>query len=109
MRRKEALLLLGLDKAVVTLTPEIINEAFRAAARANHPDGASKPGLDPAIDLRDSPQADMAALTSAKKTLLGDVVQRDFTCTLCGGGGKVRHGMGWRACVACKGTGERRP
>lgn len=96
MTRDEALKLLKLDACAANLTEAIITRAWRGALIANHPDTAAA-GVP--VDY----------LTTAKKMLLADVSERNITCTLCAGRGKVRHGMGTRACVACKGTGDRRP
>lgn len=110
--RDLALRALGLNKAVVPLTAEIVHEAFRAAVKASHPDleiRRADPEARKHIDLRDSPVVDMDALTKAKEFLLrnlGD--EADSACKLCSGRGSLPSGMGWRQCVACKGAGVSR-
>src|SRR5579863_726918 len=100
MRQSEARKLLGLDSAVAGLTPEIIIEAFRAAAKAGHPDSADYSA--------DHHIHNMNALTTAKKTLLDSLSGADFSCKLCGGSGMVRGRMGLVQCGPCKGTGDKR-
>lgn len=95
MKRDEALKLLGLEKCVTTLTPEIVQTAFRRAVVENHPDKGGE-------------ATNIGVYQTAKKVLLDNLVDADSTCKLCGGLGTVRGTMGHRACVACSGTGVRR-
>jgi hypothetical protein len=99
MDRKKALELLGLDSAVPDLTHDIVLEAFRARAKMAHPDTASESNLT---------HFDAHALTVAKKVLLESLQGTDLCCRLCKGRGMVRASMGFRRCVACHGTGERK-
>lgn len=99
MKRDEALKLLGLESAVPSLTPEIVGAAFRAKVKLVHPDSTGETNVThQSIDL----------LTKARKVLLESLDGTDLCCRLCSGRGSVRSGMGWRKCVACKGTGGRR-
>jgi hypothetical protein len=99
MERKKALELLGLGSAVPDLTAGIVLEAFRAKAKLAHPDTASESNLT---------HFDAHALTLAKKVLLESLQGTDLCCRLCAGRGMVRAVMGFRRCVACHGTGERK-
>lgn len=99
MLRAEALKILGLDDA--TVTAQSVAEAFRAKAKQSHPDTASRGESNVTL-----PTMDM--LTKARKVLLESLDGTDLCCRLCVGRGMVRSGMGWRRCVTCKGTGERR-
>lgn len=102
MNRVEALKLLGLDKAIPDLTSEIVQAAFRARAKLAHPDTAESAGES------NLTRFDAHALTMAKKVLLDSLQGTDLCCRLCKGRGMVRGNMGFRKCVACEGTGERR-
>lgn len=99
MNRAEALQILGLDKAMPDLTPEIVLEAFRARVKLSHPDTATE---------TISPKHSVQELTIAKKMVLSSLSGTDLCCRLCQGRGKVRARMGFLECVACKGTGERK-
>lgn len=102
MNRARALEVLGLDKAKCTLTREIVEEAFRAAIKHNHPDVAT-------MDDKSRTYWSIDAIKDARKILLenlgGDAL---FACKLCKGVGMVRATIGWLKCSACKGTGEKR-
>lgn len=105
MKREEALNLLGLEQAVSNLTPQIVAEAFRARVKQAHPDTAS---AGESRGESNESQTSVQLLTIARKTLLESLDGTDLCCRLCSGRGIVRSSMGWRKCVACKGTGERR-
>lgn len=98
MKRELALQLLCLDKAKTTLTPEIVMEAFRARVKLAHPDTAPGACLERPL---------VQDLLCAKKILLAQLTDADSACKLCSGVGMVRGTVGYRACVACKGTGVR--
>lgn len=102
MNRNEALKLLGLDNAATALTPEIVQTAFRCAMVAHHPDTRADQ-----IDLNEHRVLDVTVYQEARKVLLDNLSSADLCCKLCGGLGKVPSKMGYRACVACKGTGDR--
>lgn len=95
MNRNEALSLLGLDKAAVTLTPEIVQTAFRRAMVQHHPDTGGH-------------ATNIAVYQAARKVLMDNLTDADSACKLCKGAAMVRGTMGYRACVACNGTGVRR-
>ncbi len=94
MNRNEALKLLSLDNAVVTLTPEIVQTAFRRAMVEHHPDtgGAA---------------TNVGVYQEARKVLLDTLNDADSACKLCQGVKMVRGKFGWRNCTACHGTGVR--
>ena len=102
MRRDTAAIMLGLTGPLTELTPALIMEAFRASAKANHPDVMT-------AEVAKHAAVDMDKLTTAKKTLLDMLSGADFACKLCGGSGKVRGRMGLVQCGPCKGTGDRTP
>jgi hypothetical protein len=104
MKQSEARKVLGLDSAVVALTPGIIMEAFRARCKECHPDTYSG---DDSVSI--VPLYTMDQLTTARKTLLDSLMGADFACKLCGGSGKVRGRMGLVQCGPCKGTGDKTP
>jgi DnaJ-class molecular chaperone len=99
MKPAEALKILGLGSSMADLTPEIVNTAFRQRIKSAHPDTASesKPST-----------MSVQELTTAKKIALESLDGSDLCCKLCQGRGMVRSSMGFRQCVACKGTGERK-
>lgn len=93
---------LGLDKAKCTLTREIVEKAFRAAVKHNHPDVAT-------MDDKSRIYWSIDAIKDARKILVENLDGScDFSCKLCKGVGMVRATIGWLKCSACKGTGEKR-
>lgn len=98
MKRDEALKLLGLEPGN-PISSDIVQAAFRQRVKLAHPDTAGdSQGVKYSVQQ----------LTMAKKMLLESAQGTDLCCRLCAGRGMVRSGMGFRDCVACKGTGERR-
>jgi DnaJ-class molecular chaperone len=95
----EAARILDLDPAAPGLTVQIVNTAFRSRVKLAHPDtgGESK-------ESKHSVQE----LTTAKKLMLESLQGLHLCCKLCQGHGMVKSSMGFRQCVACKGTGERK-
>lgn len=103
MKHSEARDILCLDKAMPTLTVEIVQEAFRNACKAYHPDTGILTRLEGMV-----PVYTMDQLTKARKTLLDNLNGADFACGSCGGSGKVRGKVGLSKCPTCKGTGDKR-
>jgi hypothetical protein len=102
MERRKALEILGLDKTLCDLTSNIVLEAFRIRVKLAHPDTAESRGESNLTHYT------VQELTMAKKTLLESLPGTDLYCRLCRGRGMVPSHMGFRKCVACGGTGERK-
>lgn len=102
MDRNKALEILGLSQALPDLTSDIVQAAFRSKVKLAHPDTAESRGESNLTHYT------VQELTMAKKRLLESLQGTDLCCRLCKGRGMVRGNMGFRKCVACEGTGERK-
>jgi hypothetical protein len=92
---KEAEMLLPLPDHFAFCNAADVRSAFAYAVRRSHPDTGQEHG-------------DIAELQQARDLLLEALESQKYACKLCQGVGKVRNGMAWRDCSACRGKGETR-
>jgi hypothetical protein len=86
-----------------------VRAAFARSVRAVHPDVrvVTKPGETfGKFEIFNTPHG-VGVYQMARDVLIERIASQNRACKLCSGRGKVRAGMGWRQCGACKGTGDR--